>query len=147
MTIITTTAEPADPMLLLHSVLLRLSEDSNHLRFPPLTPLFCFSSPFSGASRNTRRTKRCTATLWAARWTDVTEVLSYKISDPRCRLGSGKYSWSGPELVFLFQLKIFRSIKRISAEEHCNAEEENIVVNFRPPLPLGNRELRECGQI
>ncbi|KAG8266159.1 Phospholipase A2 crotoxin acid subunit CA [Homalodisca vitripennis] len=45
------------------------------------------------------------------------------------------------------QLKVFRSIKRISPEERCNADEENIVINFRPPLPLGNRELRECGQI
>jgi len=44
------------------------------------------------------------------------------------------------------QLSVFRSIKRVCADEvHCNAEDANIICNYRPPLPLGNRELRECG--
>ncbi|XP_075215592.1 carbonic anhydrase 2-like [Lycorma delicatula] len=45
------------------------------------------------------------------------------------------------------QLAVFRSMRSYSQQEMCPVDEHNghVLHNFRPPLPLGNRELRECG--
>ncbi|KAJ4448744.1 hypothetical protein ANN_00135 [Periplaneta americana] len=45
------------------------------------------------------------------------------------------------------QLSVFRSLRCYKPEEACPCDElEGLIINnYRPPLPLGNRELRECG--
>lgn len=45
------------------------------------------------------------------------------------------------------QLSAFRSLRCYKREEACPCDEvEGLIINnYRPPLPLGNRELRECG--
>ncbi|CAG5083793.1 Similar to Ca5a: Carbonic anhydrase 5A [Cotesia congregata] len=45
------------------------------------------------------------------------------------------------------QLNIFRNLRKFPRGEECPCHENHGVVinNFRPPLPLGNRVLRECG--
>lgn len=45
------------------------------------------------------------------------------------------------------QLSVFRSLRCYKREEACPCDEvEGLITNnYRPPLPLGNRELRECG--
>lgn len=56
------------------------------------------------------------------------------------------------------QLKAFRDLRRYDVNEECPCDEQNwlvydaveekpgqIINNFRPPLELGNRELREVG--
>lgn len=45
------------------------------------------------------------------------------------------------------QLNTFRSLRCYPKGAECSKEEGCIVNNYRPPLPLGNRELRECGSI
>ncbi|RZF35046.1 hypothetical protein LSTR_LSTR009638 [Laodelphax striatellus] len=47
------------------------------------------------------------------------------------------------------QLAIFRSLRSYSQQEACPLDEHNghVLHNYRPPLPLGNRELRECGSM
>ncbi|KDR09625.1 Carbonic anhydrase, partial [Zootermopsis nevadensis] len=47
------------------------------------------------------------------------------------------------------QLSAFRSLRCYKPEEACPCDElEGLVINnYRPPLPLGNRELRECGSV
>ncbi|XP_014239068.1 carbonic anhydrase 2 isoform X2 [Trichogramma pretiosum] len=45
------------------------------------------------------------------------------------------------------QLNVFRNLRKFPRGEECPCHENHGVVinNFRPPLPLGNRVLRECG--
>nr|CAD7428063.1 unnamed protein product [Timema monikensis] len=45
------------------------------------------------------------------------------------------------------QLSVFRSLRCYGPGESCPCDElQGLVVNnYRPPLPMGNRELRECG--
>lgn len=45
------------------------------------------------------------------------------------------------------QLKAFRSMRMKTPEECCSDPHggPQLVNNYRPPLPLGNRVLRECG--
>ncbi|XP_034946623.1 carbonic anhydrase 2 isoform X2 [Chelonus insularis] len=45
------------------------------------------------------------------------------------------------------QLNIFRNLRKFPRGAECPCHENHGVVinNFRPPLPLGNRVLRECG--
>lgn len=45
------------------------------------------------------------------------------------------------------QLEMFRRLRCYSSNEDCPCDELNgqVINNFRPPLPLGNRELREFG--
>ncbi|KAF6216008.1 hypothetical protein GE061_000345 [Apolygus lucorum] len=43
------------------------------------------------------------------------------------------------------QLEVFRSLKSVGEEDAIEPEEGKLVKNYRPPLPLGNRVLRECG--
>lgn len=45
------------------------------------------------------------------------------------------------------QIKNFRNLKCYDAGEECPCDELNgqVINNYRPPLPLGNRELREYG--
>ncbi|PSN32135.1 Carbonic anhydrase 13 [Blattella germanica] len=45
------------------------------------------------------------------------------------------------------QLAAFRNLKCLKEEDAaaCDDLEGLIINNYRPPLPLGNRELRECG--
>lgn len=45
------------------------------------------------------------------------------------------------------QLNIFRSMKTIGENENIESEECLLKSNYRPPLPLGNRVLRECGSV
>lgn len=48
---------------------------------------------------------------------------------------------------FLSQLNAFRSMRTWTPEECCSEAHggPQLVNNYRPPLPLGNRVLRECG--
>lgn len=50
-------------------------------------------------------------------------------------------------LKFLLQLSAFRTLKIVNEEENAEGEECLLLFNYRPPLPLGNRELRECGPV
>ncbi|KAF7381249.1 hypothetical protein HZH68_016124 [Vespula germanica] len=45
------------------------------------------------------------------------------------------------------QLNIFRNLRKFPRGEECPCHENHgaVINNFRPPLPLGNRVLRECG--
>ncbi|EEB15697.1 carbonic anhydrase, putative [Pediculus humanus corporis] len=43
------------------------------------------------------------------------------------------------------QLSIFRTLRCHTKENIINESDGLIMNNYRPPLPLGNRELRECG--
>jgi len=44
------------------------------------------------------------------------------------------------------QLAAFRSLRCYNREEECPCDEVDglLISNYRPTLPLGNRELREC---
>jgi carbonic anhydrase len=44
------------------------------------------------------------------------------------------------------QLAAFRSLRYYKQGEECPSDEFNglQIINYRPPVPLGNRELREC---
>lgn len=46
------------------------------------------------------------------------------------------------------QLEAMRDLNCYDVKEECPCNELNgkVINNFRPPLPLGNRELRECGE-
>lgn len=48
---------------------------------------------------------------------------------------------------YLLQLNAFRSMRMKTPEECCSDPHggPQLVNNYRPPLPLGNRVLRECG--
>jgi len=48
---------------------------------------------------------------------------------------------------FRLQLNAFRSMRTWTPEECCSEAHggPQLVNNYRPPLPLGNRVLRECG--
>lgn len=50
-------------------------------------------------------------------------------------------------LVICSQLNAFRSMRMKTPEECCSDPHggPQLVNNYRPPLPLGNRVLRECG--
>lgn len=50
---------------------------------------------------------------------------------------------------FLLQLNAFRSMRMKTPEECCSEPHggPQLVNNYRPPLPLGNRVLRECGEM
>ncbi|XP_067210134.1 carbonic anhydrase 1 isoform X3 [Linepithema humile] len=45
------------------------------------------------------------------------------------------------------QLNIFRNLRKFPRGEECPCHENHgaVINNFRPPMPLGNRVLRECG--
>lgn len=45
------------------------------------------------------------------------------------------------------QLELFRDLNTYDVKEQCPCDEMNgkVINNYRPPLPLGNRELREVG--
>lgn len=45
------------------------------------------------------------------------------------------------------QLELMRSLRCYDVNEECPCDEVNgkVINNYRPPLPLGNRELREYG--
>ncbi|XP_014275570.1 carbonic anhydrase 13 isoform X2 [Halyomorpha halys] len=45
------------------------------------------------------------------------------------------------------QLNIFRSMKNIGENDIPHTDECMLRSNYRPPLPLGNRVLRECGSM
>ncbi|KAK6624940.1 hypothetical protein RUM44_011804 [Polyplax serrata] len=45
------------------------------------------------------------------------------------------------------QLILFRNLRCHKKDENLSSSEGLIVNNYRPPLPLGNRELRECGSL
>ncbi|XP_073994062.1 carbonic anhydrase 1 isoform X3 [Rhodnius prolixus] len=45
------------------------------------------------------------------------------------------------------QLNVFRTMKSVGREETNEPEQCLLRSNYRPPLPLGNRVLRECGSI
>lgn len=45
------------------------------------------------------------------------------------------------------QLKIFRQLRCYDVCDECPCDEMNglVINNYRPPLPVGNREIREAG--
>lgn len=70
------------------------------------------------------------------------------LTTPPCTESVTWILFQDPIYVSENQLSAFRTIRRIGkGDEYQQCDDGGLVLNnYRPPLPLGNRELRECGQ-